>query len=621
MNLQYLDAVTRHLATSRSRRQVLATTGRGIVGGVGAAMIARGFDLGLLDDGLAPTASAQGVTVRMLDFEYDPPTITVPVGTEVIWVNEGGQPHSATSNVAGTFDTGVLNSGDESSHTFTETGTFNYFCTVHGEGMSGVVEVVDGSPTPTQLYQRRSVNNLGAGAITLDSFATAIGIMKGWDLSTDVQEFTRSWRYQGNIHMTWDTNPDEPPPPDPLPAGWSTCEHFFGEDDGFTPYFLPWHRMYLYWFERIVRELSADASFALPYWDTSVPGNRVPPAPFLDPTSHLFAEGRVLDPSEPASSFDPCLGITSTVFDNASSRLEATPHGDVHVWVGGMMLDPRQAARDPVFWLHHANIDRLWESWLALGNANPSDSTWLDHEMNDGNNLPFGVARPYNFFDETGTQVTTVRVVKEVVTTAVLGYEYDALFDPEAAGCLPFLMASAAGEGAVAATPSAGQTEPVELGVNAPEDPIEIGPVPTLVPVALNEPTAALAAPSTTLTLEGIRGQGVPSVTVEVYINLPEGQEPDYRSPYYVGNLNLFGLLTPHDHALTERGSTQRFDIERNIRALEGSGEWTADMTVTFVPYYSPGSTAPDAAVATAQAVEPPPGPWVTVESVALTAQ
>jgi tyrosinase len=35
------------------------------------------------------------------------------------------------------------------------------------------------------------------------------------------------------------------------------------------------------------------------------------------------------------------------------------------------------AARDPIFWLHHANIDRLWEAWLALeDHANPTGSRW-----------------------------------------------------------------------------------------------------------------------------------------------------------------------------------------------------------------------------------------------------
>jgi hypothetical protein len=64
---------------------------------------------------------------------------------------------------------------------------------------------------------------------------------------------------------------------------------------------------------------------------------------------------------------------------------------------------------------------------------------------------------------------------------------------------------------------------------------------------------------------------------------------------------------------------TQRFNIARNVAALEAIGEWTGDLQVTFVPYYTAASG--EAALGTPAAAEPPPGPWVTVESVSLTAQ
>jgi hypothetical protein len=49
------------------------------------------------------------------------------------------------------------------------------------------------------------------------------------------------------------------------------------------------------------------------------------------------------------------------------------------------------------------------------------------------------------------------------------------------------------------------------------------------------------------LGLDGVQYDESPGVTYEVYLNLPEGQEPDYRSDYYVGNIGFFGM-TPHDH-------------------------------------------------------------------------
>ena len=49
-------------------------------------------------------------------------------------------------------------------------------------------------------------------------------------------------------------------------------------------------------------------------------------------------------------------------FNRFSARIEDI-HGAVHVWVGGTMGRIDWAAYDPIFWAHHANIDRLWARW------------------------------------------------------------------------------------------------------------------------------------------------------------------------------------------------------------------------------------------------------------------
>src|SRR5439155_18415962 len=91
------------------------------------------------------------------------------------------------------------------------------------------------------------------------------------------------------------------------------------------------------------------------------------------------------------------------------------------------------------------------------------------------------------------------------------------------------------------------------------------------------------------LNLEGIDYERNPGVTYEVYINLPEGQEPDYQSEYYVGNLAFFGMK-PHTHGgqaapvQGQPGGNQNFDITGNVRALEARGEWQGRQPeVTFV--------------------------------------
>lgn len=82
----------------------------------------------------------QSVTVQMVDFAFNPGTITVEVGTTVTWVNQGAVPHTATGN-NGEFDTGQLEPGQSGSVTFDTPGTFNYFCQIH-PNMTGSIVVV-----------------------------------------------------------------------------------------------------------------------------------------------------------------------------------------------------------------------------------------------------------------------------------------------------------------------------------------------------------------------------------------------------------------------------------------------------------------------------------------------
>ena len=88
-----------------------------------------------------PGGSASPETIAIVDFDYDPASRSVPVGTTVRWVNEGEIPHTVTSE-AGGFDSGLIVAGAESVRTFAEPGTFDYLCTLHPE-MTGTITVTD----------------------------------------------------------------------------------------------------------------------------------------------------------------------------------------------------------------------------------------------------------------------------------------------------------------------------------------------------------------------------------------------------------------------------------------------------------------------------------------------
>lgn len=87
----------------------------------------------------SPTTPVQTSNVSIVNFRFDPVTITVPVGSTVTWKNNDTVAHTSTSNAAG-WDSGTLAAGASFSHTFTTRGSFAYHCAFHSS-MTGTVTV------------------------------------------------------------------------------------------------------------------------------------------------------------------------------------------------------------------------------------------------------------------------------------------------------------------------------------------------------------------------------------------------------------------------------------------------------------------------------------------------
>jgi len=182
--------------------------------------------------------------------------------------------------------------------------------------------------------------------------------------------------------------------PDEFSTGiWGTCQHTpFSCEVGdkecetvrATPRFLPWHRLYLFYYERTLRKYSGKDSFALPYWDYF-------DYPADDPKGNLWMPPLVTEGGSISSNtfFDELRTLwlnerkTSMTPDNASARdafaeptfldfsnsLEGLPHGAMHCATGSGCTAPHigwvpVAGNDPLFYMHHANIDRLWQCWM-----------------------------------------------------------------------------------------------------------------------------------------------------------------------------------------------------------------------------------------------------------------
>jgi len=158
---------------------------------------------------------------------------------------------------------------------------------------------------------------------------------------------------------------------------WATCRH--GDQ-----HFFPWHRLYLAYFEQIVERI-VDKPFALPYWGYLDKNRRQLPDVFRDKTVNgqanpLYFPARTTDflTNGLLESDIPALSETGSgnimknpnLFRNPrrrgfSEELEEDLHNQIHGAIGTSvgMGNPLWAARDPIFWLHHASVDMLWESW------------------------------------------------------------------------------------------------------------------------------------------------------------------------------------------------------------------------------------------------------------------
>lgn len=433
-----------------------------------------------------------------------------------------------------------------------------------------------------------------------EAYALAVGVMQGRD-----DDDPTGWVHQAAVHgMNVAQPPDE---------FRHQCQHN-------TWYFLPWHRMYLHFFERIVRAAVREhpdvpddvrESWALPFWDYDRGGDTATlPTAFREPTladgttpNPLFTElrngnlmlGGPLDPrltsaaralAEGFFSNDPVPGVTVGFggaitgwnhFDEnaeaAPGELEGTPHNVIHGAVGatpgGLMRRVDTAALDPIFWLHHANIDRLWGEWLKLdGRANPQESDWLEE--------------PFRFRDENGGSVRITSA--DVVSTEELGYEYEEVERP---GLL-------ADEGRPAMPTEPPPDRPPEL-VGATDAPLTLTGGEERVAISVSESArpALLAgegeeAQRVYVNVEGIQGEENPGVSYAVYVNLPDDADPSTAERHHVGNISFFGIELARDVGGDPRGGhglRYAFDITDLVRQLREQGRWDpTEVRITFAP-------------------------------------
>ncbi len=192
----------------------------------------------------------------------------------------------------------------------------------------------------------------------------------------------------------------------------------------YTWAFLPWHRGLLYFLERILRNLSQNDDFRLVYWDWESTHSRTLPAIYAvqNPDCLYWSNRRTTGSNWPlpAAKVDvsALLGTPHfPAFGGSASQPGATysgPHANVHnAFAPGDMGNLMYSPRDPVFYAHHGNIDRLWSSWLKAGGSNPD----------------FGDAKAY-FYDEN--RKWRYILFNDLRDETKLGYQYSSYMKPAA---------------------------------------------------------------------------------------------------------------------------------------------------------------------------------------------
>ncbi|KAL5730207.1 catechol oxidase [Ranunculus cassubicifolius] len=368
--------------------------------------------------------------------------------------------------------------------------------------------------------------------------------------------------------------------------------------------FFPFHRYYLHFHERILGSLINDPTFALPFWNwDGAPGGMRMPTMYADTKSALYNPRRDALHQPPVmvdldfDSNDPNIseqqqininlaimyrqvvsnGRTSRLFlgspyragdtsVSGSGSVENVPHGLVHMWAG----DPTQpnyedmgnfysAGRDPIFFAHHANVDRMWTIWKGLGGNRRdfTDPDWLNSA--------------FLFYDENKNLVRVK--VRDYVT-------------------IPWLQTRPTPR--KASTRSAGKSKATTRKTRG----IDLSNV---FPKKLDAPVTLLVSrPKTNkrskkekedqeevLVIEGIKFETDKVIKFDVYINDEDDKKPSAASSEFAGSF----VNVPHKHGKKMKEQTTRLRLGLTDLLEDLDAEDDDEVFVTLVPRQGEGVT------------------------------
>ncbi|HKR64125.1 MAG TPA: tyrosinase family protein [Thermoanaerobaculia bacterium] len=447
----------------------------------------------------------------------------------------------------------------------------------------------------------------------VQSFRNAVATMKsrnGADRTTAT--YRKSWEYWANIHgyfgpsakggtvATWRTNnkltdPSWDPyfdgvqnmsPPDAIAQRvWDQCAHG-------TDYFFAWHRLFLYRFERVLQEAAGDPNLRLPYWDYSDTSYLEMPKEFREPT-YVNAQGQtVANPlydkrrlpgwenntrKLPAKDTDIDLALQKPDLLGSTGyqfAIERGPHANVHCDVmqcrATVMGAVPYSPNDPIFWVHHCNIDRMWECWLSIsGHRNP-DSI---------------MGQTFTFVDTNGNPVTNA--VRELFNGSLIDYVYQQSSNCQRPRMNAAPMAAAAMSTKTVTAARKALSKPVVIADDEDDVPFTAQTTRTRVTLpataSLSHPRqfALRAVPElpvvTELVLRNVHFAQHPRTSFRVFLARPD--RPEQRA--LVGTMSFFAD-EPEGDAHHHVADDRTFDATDALHELGLEGTGALDVDVIF---------------------------------------
>ena len=304
------------------------------------------------------------------------------------------------------------------------------------------LNIVDFKPGPCKIKIRPAAHSLDSEYIA--KYNKAMELMRALP-----EDDPRSWIQQANVHCAYCNGAyDQVGFPDQY-IQVHNCWLFF-----------PFHRWYLYFYEKILGKLIGDPTFALPFWNWDHPDGYPIPSIFVDQTSALYDKNRNQSHLPPAivdldyTATEVGTTSTATVDEQTAVNLkvmytamvsgaknqtlffgkpyltgygpnpgpgtvENIPHTPIHIWCGDNRRNNWEdmghfysAGRDPLFYSHHANVDRMWNLWKKIPGGNRTDITDSAY-----------LNSTFLFYDENA-QLVRVKV-KDSLDSRKLGYVYE----------------------------------------------------------------------------------------------------------------------------------------------------------------------------------------------------